>query len=113
MLFSPSRGTEVGHNTYDHTSILKMVEWRFGLTPLTARDRAARNLAEVLDFSNPQRVPPPFTPVVDPGPHICVPPVGTNPMVQEEQPIGSGDPASEDGEQVALALWTESGGALP
>jgi phospholipase C len=41
----------VAHEVYDHTSILKMIEWRFGLAPLTVRDAAARNLAEVLDFS--------------------------------------------------------------
>jgi phospholipase C len=35
---------------YEHTSILKMIEWRWGLEPLTTRDRNARNLAEVLDF---------------------------------------------------------------
>ncbi|GAB3655299.1 alkaline phosphatase family protein [Nocardioides korecus] len=39
--------------TYDHTSVLKMIEWRFGLAPLTTRDAHARNLAEVLDFSSP------------------------------------------------------------
>jgi phospholipase C len=43
----------IGHNLYDHTSILKLIEWRFGLPPLTPRDAAANNLAEVLDFTNP------------------------------------------------------------
>jgi phospholipase C len=38
---------------YDHTSALKMIEWRWGLPALTARDAAARNLAEVLDFTEP------------------------------------------------------------
>jgi hypothetical protein len=28
-----------------------MVEWRWGLEPMRARDRHARNLAEALDFS--------------------------------------------------------------
>jgi phospholipase C len=36
---------------YDHTSILKLVEWRWGLQPLSVRDRAANNLAAELDFS--------------------------------------------------------------
>jgi hypothetical protein len=31
-----------------------MIEWRWGLAPLTLRDANARNLAEVLDFSNPR-----------------------------------------------------------
>jgi phospholipase C len=42
----------VAHSTYDHTSILRMIEWRHGLPPLTVRDSQARNLAEVLDFSH-------------------------------------------------------------
>jgi phospholipase C len=52
------RGT-VAHGLYDHTSILKMIEWRFGLEPLTVRDAAANNLAEVLDFANPPRLDAP------------------------------------------------------
>jgi len=84
ILFSPfARPGHVSHNVYDHSSILKMVEWRFGLTSLTRRDRAARNLAEVLDFAHPQPAPM-FTPVLDPGPHLCVPPIGTNPMGLED-----------------------------
>lgn len=52
---------------YDHMSVLKMIEWRFGLPALTRRDANARNLAEVLDFSvppnlrAPQRAIPSFT----------------------------------------------------
>jgi phospholipase C len=46
------RGT-VAHNTYDHTSVLRMIEWRWGLPALTPRDAAARNIAEVLNFSDP------------------------------------------------------------
>jgi phospholipase C len=41
----------VSHETYDHTSILKMIEWRWGLDPLTPRDRYAHNIAEALDFT--------------------------------------------------------------
>jgi len=36
---------------YEHCSILNMIEWRFGLQPMTARDKNAKNLAEALDFS--------------------------------------------------------------
>lgn len=35
----------------DHTSVLKMIEWRWGLAPLTVRDETANNLADVMDFS--------------------------------------------------------------
>ena len=54
VVISPrARRGHVAHNTYDHTSILKAIEWRWGLPALTPRDSAARNLAEVLDFSAP------------------------------------------------------------
>jgi phospholipase C len=36
-----------------------MIEWRFGLAPLTLRDAHARNLAEVLDFTNPPNLEAP------------------------------------------------------
>ncbi|HEY2042872.1 MAG TPA: alkaline phosphatase family protein [Jatrophihabitans sp.] len=52
VVISPrARRGYVAHNTYDHTSVLKMIEWRWGLEPLSPRDSASRNLAEVLDFS--------------------------------------------------------------
>jgi phospholipase C len=54
LVISPlARRGYVAHGTYDHTSVLKMIEWRFGLEPLTVRDAAARNLAEVLDLGSP------------------------------------------------------------
>ncbi len=68
LVVSPrARRGFVAHNTYDHTSVLKTIEWRWGLAPLTPRDSAARNIAEVLDFSTPPNlsvprfVVPPFT----------------------------------------------------
>ena len=36
---------------YEHCSILKMIEWRWGLEPMTARDASAKNFAEALDFT--------------------------------------------------------------
>ena len=36
-----------------------MIEWRWGLAPLTPRDAHARNLAEVLDFSGLPRLSSP------------------------------------------------------
>jgi phospholipase C len=56
---------------FDHTSFLKMVEWRWGLAPLTPRDTAANNLALALDFTfkNPtSSIPQP----ADPGPDPCI-----------------------------------------
>jgi phospholipase C len=61
LVVSPwSQHGRVPHAVYDHTSILKMIEWRFGLQPLSVRDAAARNLANVLDFDRPRfEVPQP------------------------------------------------------
>jgi len=88
VVVSPfARRGRVAHQQYDHTSILKFVEWRWGLKPLTVRDDAARNLAEVLDFGAPNRTPPSIPLVLDPGPHICgAPDVGmpaSDPMWQD------------------------------
>ncbi len=47
------------------------MEWRFKLPPLTVRDAASANLAEILDFSAPNLTPPTVPLVVDPGPHVC------------------------------------------
>ncbi len=71
LVISPlARRGRVASRTYDHTSILRMIEWRWGLPPLTPRDSNARNLAEVLDFSRPPNLASPtFTvPTVVPTP---------------------------------------------
>jgi phospholipase C len=62
--FAPGRIEHEG--PYEHCSILRMIEWRWGLPAMTARDRNARNLAEVLDFSQHRR--PLELPQFDPGP---------------------------------------------
>jgi phospholipase C len=51
--FAPRKA--VSHLDLDHTSILKMIEWRWGLPNLTVRDAEATNLAEVLDFGQVDR----------------------------------------------------------
>lgn len=45
----------VSHVARDHTSILKMIEDRFHLRPLTNRDAAADDMAEFFDFQSPIR----------------------------------------------------------
>jgi phospholipase C len=53
LIVSPlARRGHVSHDRFDHTSVLKMIEWRFGLAPLTVRDATANNLASVLDFNH-------------------------------------------------------------
>jgi phospholipase C len=62
VVISPfAKRSFIAHGQYDHTSILKMIEWRFGLPPLTVRDQTANNLAEVLNFSAPNVTAPVFT----------------------------------------------------
>jgi len=53
IVISPfARRGFVSHRTYDHTSVLRMIDWRWNLEPLTPRDRHANNLALALDFAN-------------------------------------------------------------
>ena len=40
--------------TIDHTSVLKTIELRFGLPPLTARDKVAPDLGDVLTLAKPR-----------------------------------------------------------
>ncbi|MFY9826315.1 MAG: alkaline phosphatase family protein [Thermoanaerobaculia bacterium] len=51
LLVSPFSGPGIARDIYDHTSILKMIEWRWSLPALSVRDDAANNLAEALDFN--------------------------------------------------------------
>ena len=69
---------------YDHTSVLKMMEWRWNLRPLTVRDDAAANLAEELDFDQPNLSAPRFN--VAPGPYGGVCPVQVPSLEVEAAP---------------------------
>ena len=55
-----ARRDYVSHIVHDHTSILKLVETKFNLPALTARDANADNLLDSLDFDNDPafRTPP-------------------------------------------------------
>jgi phospholipase C len=49
LLVSPfARRNHVAHRTYDHTSILRMIESRWSLEPLTVRDATANDLSKEL-----------------------------------------------------------------
>lgn len=56
---SPDNPT-VNSLIFDHTSVLKLIEWRWGLPPLTSRDASmdVNNLAYALDFNNPETAVP-------------------------------------------------------
>ncbi len=61
----------VTSEVYDHTTVLKRIEWRWNLRALTVRDSAANNLAEALDFDQTKLIAPRFS--FAPGPYggIC------------------------------------------
>jgi len=61
LVISPfARAGLVDHTVNDHTSILKFVEKRWGLTPLSTRDAAANDLSEAFDLTSGPR---PFVPI--------------------------------------------------
>jgi phospholipase C len=49
----------VSHAVYDHTSILRFIETRFGLPALTNRDGRADPMLDLFDFSSPSFSTPP------------------------------------------------------
>ena len=60
LLIAPSAPAGVSSLVFDHTSVLRLIEWRWQLRPLTIRDATATNLAEALDFRMPRRTAPQF-----------------------------------------------------
>jgi len=58
IVISPyARRGYVDHTPYEFSSILRFVEDRFGLDPLTARDRQATGMAPSFDFNQPPAAP--------------------------------------------------------
>jgi phospholipase C len=63
ILISPwAKRHFVSHVNRDFTSILRLIEARFNLNPLTARDSAADNMTEFFDFNAPPNLTPPALP---------------------------------------------------
>ncbi len=72
LIVSPwSRRNFVDHTQYDHTSILNMIEWRWGLPALSVRDASANNLALALNFSSPNLTAPTYNVAQGPFSHVC------------------------------------------
>ena len=63
----------VNHLVYDHTSVLKLIEWRWKLEPLTARDASddIQNLAHALRFDQPNADVPDLPQPIPPAPQPC------------------------------------------
>jgi phospholipase C len=99
LVVSPyaSRGV-VSHTPFDHTSVLRLIEWRWNLESLTVRDAAANNLAAALDFGKPNRTAPLYA--IPPGPFG-----GACPNTTDTPPL----PAAEN-EWIAVRALAQSYG---
>ena len=79
VLVSPyARRGHVDHNIYGFESILKLIRYRFGIPPLTTRDRYARNIVRSFDFEAKPNYDLPSLP--DPaavGGQVCAAPAGS------------------------------------
>ena len=53
----------VDHKVADYTAILKLIETRFNVAPLTKRDAAQPDMTEFFDFNSPPWLTPPSPPV--------------------------------------------------
>ena len=60
----------VSHVPRDHTAILKLIETRFSLPPLSSRDAASDDMTEFFNFSAPAYMVPPAMPA-QPTPGVC------------------------------------------
>ena len=97
MIVSPwSNGGAINSIQFDHTSVLKMVEWRWGLPTLSVRDAYANNLALALNFSQAKLAVNQYT--VPQGPYlgVCGTPTGNSltaasPNAIEANPVNSND----------------------
>ena len=65
-----ARRGAVDSTTFDHTSVLRFIEWRWKLDPLTTRSATANNIAEILDFSTRNLGAPSY--VFEPGPDVSL-----------------------------------------
>jgi phospholipase C len=63
----------INSTLYDHTSVLKLIEWRYNLPPLTPRDASNEigNLAQALNFANPDTSVPALPVITPPIPTPC------------------------------------------
>jgi len=63
IVISPySKRHYISHTVADSTAILKLIETRFHLKPLTQRDKAQMDMTEFFDFGNPPWMTPPVPP---------------------------------------------------
>ncbi len=72
LVISPfARRRSVARAPFNHTSVLKLIEWRWSLAPLTVRDAAANNIATALNFDEPDLDAPLFNVPIGPFGGVC------------------------------------------
>ncbi|MCQ6281261.1 alkaline phosphatase family protein [Bacillus sp. EB600] len=58
IVISPyAKENYVSHVQYDHTSILKFLEWNYNLPALNSKDTNANNILDMFDFKHPNFLP--------------------------------------------------------
>ncbi|MGG1401645.1 alkaline phosphatase family protein [Bacillus salipaludis] len=58
MVISPyAKENYVSHVQYDHASVLKFLEWNYGLPALNSKDANANNMLDMFDFEHPNFLP--------------------------------------------------------
>jgi len=87
-----ARRGAVEHTVYGFESILKMIEYRYGLAPLTRRDAYAHNIARSFDWESKPRLDVPGLP--DPAAVVGAQCPGTLPSVLRAAPRGDVSPAT-------------------
>ena len=74
LVISPlARRRHIAADEFDHTSVLRMIEWRWDLSPLTVRDASANNLATVLNFDELDLTARQYSVPVGPFGGVCSP----------------------------------------
>ena len=108
---NPGGAPLVNHTLFDHTSILKLIEWRWSLPPLTARDASPEigNLAAALSFTAPDSTVPPV-PVPNP---VFAAPCFENITGPGVLPLSAAKPGKNFGTALAnspgVAQWRQAG----
>jgi phospholipase C len=84
VLISPrARRGYVSHTVFDHTSVLRAIEWRWNLRPLTVRDANAANIVAALDFTSPPSLAAPSFNVAPVTPVPCPASSDVDPSAKE------------------------------
>lgn len=74
LIISPyAKPGYISHTVYEHSSILKFVETRYRLGPLTVRDATASDMLDSFDFHQPAQPPLVLQPRLCPGRSLALP----------------------------------------